>query len=106
MTGGWTNLLVGVFCLVVFLACVIPDNGDAYWVPGLLSAVGLVSAVVLGVFCLIAPQVERNRCEQLSTAVDRETRFVRLAYVSWECFVETDDGFIPVDNWRSDDAGR
>lgn len=68
---------------------------DSAWV--LLAAIAGVVLFIAGLILVINEgtyAVDRTACREFSEAADRDTRFARYTYWSWDCLVETDEGWV------------
>jgi hypothetical protein len=83
-----------------------------WWRPW--TVVSSVVAVVLLLVVLltasiggVAYHVDQRSCSKWGDVAGRETRFERLAFLSWDCFTKMPDGtWLPKDSLRGNEDSR
>lgn len=97
VSGGYRSYIGWLFC---------DYYGVRAWVvfAGVLAAITAAAAAFIagGIFLIV--NAERNwaekSCQSHSEQLDREVRFVNHHFFDWGCYVQTDDGWVDVDNVR------
>lgn len=96
------NLITGAsFGLAVIGAVWGHFNTDRYgmWpvVSWVFVGVGLVVGALALVFAVLVPMTasyDETVCERYGQASEREVMFERYGFGSWDCLVETDEGWV------------
>lgn len=103
MDGQTITLLIAVFGLVVATFAVVwgtthKDRYDMWPLSSwLLLPFGLLIAafgVLFAVFLPLSASYDESICERYGVVAEREVKFERYGYTSWDCLAETDEGWV------------
>lgn len=97
--GGITTLTVIVVVVCVWRGHATKgymwkDRWALGWVPAAVVAVVFGALFTIN---LMVPRYERGLCTRWGEATERETRFIRPGYWSWDCLVRTSEGWVSTD---------
>lgn len=109
MNGLTINIIILAAALVVMLFCLWRgyESGkragymhmwDFQWcIAWVLCAIIVVGAALALSINTLGAHVEETTCGKWGKAVEREVKFIRPSYWSWDCLIQTDEGWVSRD---------
>jgi hypothetical protein len=105
----WTLSIISAVALVGILVCVWAyrkyDNGAPIAI-GFMLALVAIGALGPLAWCPLAVRHDRSACQRFGSATEREVKFARYSFFTWEGLVLTDEGWIARDNLYVDERGQ
>jgi hypothetical protein len=103
-----TSYLIWVGAVVSIILCTIclviaSEYNSGYDLFGMLGTIlfgcAALFCIISGTVCTIGPRVEKSNCIKFGVQSNREVKFVRYNYFTWECLtLAHDNRWVPINN--------
>ena len=70
----------------------------------IFTAIILAAVVFIAGFCVVGYYSDKYECGFAQENSGTKTKFVKNHIFSWDCFVQVDGNWIPIDKWRGDES--
>lgn len=92
-------MTVALILLAVCVAAAVVGGmfiweSDLALFPFVLGVGGAFTITAVVLIALLVPRHDQTVCERFADASGRETKFEHYSFWSWECLVETDEGWV------------